>query len=121
MVFFKFTRHVEERIVALWAYQKIYLSAIPNKRKVYLQIKRLAERPDVFEEMTDQLFMITQSVGLLVLGDEIVTDNVKLMERHFGLEDFGRASAGRAVDTIATVRLVKNVDKLQEYVDRQHF
>lgn len=117
-VLFKFIRHVEERIVVLWAYQKIHPSAIPNKRKVYFQIRRSAERPDLFEEMTDQLFMITQSVDLLVLGDEIVTDNVKLMERHFGLEDFVRASAGRAVDTIATVRLVKNVDKLREYVAR---
>ena len=120
-VLFKFTRHLAERIAVLWAYQKIHPSAIPNKKKSHFQIKvRSAERPDVFEEMTDQLFMITQSVDLLVLGEEIITDNVKLMERHFGLEDFVRTSAARAVDVIAMVRLVKNVDKLQEYVNRSN-
>lgn len=40
------------------------------------------------------------------------------MERHFGLEEFVRASASRAVSTIETVQLVNNVDKLQEYVQR---
>ena len=52
------------------------------------------------------------------LGDEIITDNIKLLERHFGLETFLRASATRAVSSITTVGLIGNDDKLQEYVQR---
>ena len=118
-ILFKFTKHVDGRIIALWAYQKIQPSAIPNKKKAHFQLRvKSSERPDVFEEMTDQLFMITQGVDLLVLGTSIITNNIKLMERHFGLEEFVRASASRAVSTIETVQLVNNVDKLQEYVQR---
>lgn len=118
-ILFKFTKHVDGRIITLWAYQKIQPSAIPNKKKAHFQLRvKSSERPDIFEEMTDQLFLITQGVDLLVLGTRIITDNIKLMERHFGLEEFVRASAFRAVRTIETVQLVSNVDKLQEYVQR---
>ena len=40
------------------------------------------------------------------------------MERHFGLETFIRASASRAVLSIKKVNLIKNNDKLQEYIER---
>ncbi len=118
-VLFKFVKYAEGRMATLWAYQKIQPSAIPNKKSRHFQLKvKSCEKPDVFEEMTDQLFMITQTIDLLVFGNDIITDNIKLMERHFGLEKFVRISAAHAVDSIATVRLVKNVEKLQEYIDR---
>ena len=68
--------------------------------------------------MKDQMFIITKKVDLLILGNEIITDEIKLMERHFGLEIFLRASATRAVSSITSVGLVGNEDKLQEYVQR---
>lgn len=118
-ILFKFTKHSNGQIIILWAYQKIQPSAIPNKKKAHFQLRiKSAERPDIFEEMTDQLFMITQGVDLLVLGKSIITNNIKLMERHFGLEAFVRASAARAVSVIGTVQFVNNVNKLQEYVQR---
>lgn len=118
-VLFKFTKYLNEQLIILWAYQKIQPSAIPNKKKAHFQIKmKSCEKPDIFEEMTDQLFMITQNVDLLVLGEEIITDNIKLMERHFGLEMFVRESAERALDMIASVRLVNNMDKLLDYIQR---
>lgn len=118
-ILFKFTKYYDEQIIILWAYQKIQPSAIPNKQKKHFQLKaKSPEKPDVFEEMTDQLFIITHAVDLLVLGNEIITDNVKLLERHFGLEKFIRASAARAVDKLVTVQLVNNVEKLQAYVQR---
>ncbi len=116
-VLFKFIRWLDGEAVVLWAYQKIQPSAIPNKQKRHFQIKaKSSERPDVFEEMRDQMFMITQTVDVLILGNEMITGNVKLLERHFGLEEFIRASAARAVHTIETVHLVNNMEKLQEYV-----
>lgn len=118
-VLFKFSKYLDGRLAVLWAYQKIQPSAIPNKKRNHYQLRlRSCERPDVFEEMTDQLFMITQTVDLLVLDEEIITDNVKLMERHFGLDTFIRESAERAVDRIMSARLVNNMDKLLEYVRR---
>ena len=103
----------------LWAYQKIQPASIPNKKKNYYQlIPKSQEQPDVFREMKEQMFMITQAVDVLILGDEIITDKIKLMERHFGLETFVRASAKRAAETITTVGLIGNNDKLMDYVQR---
>lgn len=126
---FKFILQREGHVKQFWAYQKILPSSIPNKKKQHFQLTpKSEERPDVFRELTDQMFIITQKIDLLVLMSEhttnepilgeIITDEIKLMERHFGLESFVRASARRAAGAITTVGLVKNVEKLQEYVQR---
>ena len=117
-VLFKFSKYIDDQLVVLWAYQKIQPSAIPNKKKLHFQFRAQVERPDVFEEMTDQMFMITQNVDLLVLDNEIITENISLLERHFGFEEFIRAAGERAVESIVAGQLVNNIQKLQEYVHR---
>lgn len=116
---FRFAFQRNGIIKQFWAYQKIQPASIPNKQKQHFQlIAKSQDQPDVFTEMKDQLFIITKKIDLLVLGDEIITDEIKLMERHFGLEVFLRASATRAVSSITEVGLVGNEDKLQKYVQR---
>ena len=118
-ILFKFSYQRNGMLKKLWAYQKIQPAAIPNKEKKHFQlIIKSLDCQDVFKEMKDQMFIITKKVDLLILDDKIITDNIKLMERHLGLEMFLRASATRAVSTITTVGLVGNEDKLQEYVQR---
>ena len=118
-ILFKFSFQRDGELRQLWAYQKIQPASIPNKQKKYFQlISKSLDCPDVFKEMKDQMFIITRKIDLLILGDEIITDNIKLLERHFGLETFLRASATRAVSSITTVGLIGNDDKLQEYVQR---
>lgn len=114
---FLFQRNGEAKL--LWAYQKIQPASIPNKQKKHFQlVSKSSDCQDIFKKMNDQMFIITRKIDLLILGDEIITDDIKLMERHFGLETFIRASATRAVSSITTVGLVGNDDKLQEYVQR---
>lgn len=118
-ILFKLTFQRNGELKQLWAYQKIQPASIPNRQKKHFQfIIKSQDRPDVFKEMKDQMFIITKKIDLLILGDEIITDEIKLMERHFGLEKFLRASAKRAVSSIITVGLVGNDNKLQEYVQR---
>lgn len=68
--------------------------------------------------MKNQMFIITKKIDLLILGEEIITDEIKFMERHLGLEKFLRASATRAVSSITIVGLISNDGKLREYVQR---
>ena len=118
-IVFRFAFQRNGIIKQLWAYQKIQPASIPNKQKQHFQlIAKSQDQPDVFKEMKDQMFIITKKIDLLILGDGIITDEIKLMERHFGLEVFLRASATRAVSSITAVGLVGNEDKLQEYVQR---
>lgn len=116
---FKYTVQRNGVAKTLWAYQKIQPASIPNKRKNYFQlIPKSQEQPDVFREMKEQMFIITQAVDVLILEDEIITDKIKLMERHFGLETFVRTSAKRAAESITAVGLISNNDKLTAYVQR---
>jgi hypothetical protein len=120
-ILFKFTLQRKGIIKIMWAYQKIQSTSIPNKKKDKFQLMiKSNEHPDVFTEMQDQMFIITKKIDLLVLQDEIVTDEIKFMERHFALETFVRASAKDAVASIITVGLVGNEDKLLEYVQRSN-
>ena len=120
-ILFKFTIQRNGEIKQLWAYQKIQPSSMPNRQKKHFQfIVKSQERPDIFKEMTDQMFMITRSVDLLLLKDEIITDQIGFMERHFGFENFLRTSATDVISEIATVQLVENEDKLREYVYRSN-
>ena len=128
-ILFKFSFQREGSIKRFWAYQKILPSSIPNKQKRHFQlIPQSEEHPDVFEELPNQMFIIAQKIDLIVLEKEtginesilgeIITDEIKLMERHFGLETFVRTSAIRAAGAITTVGLIENAAKLQEYVQR---
>lgn len=105
----------------LYAYQKIQPGSIPNRKRDSFQFMvKSKDQTDVFEEMKDQMFMITQKVDLLILDDEIISDEIKLLERHFKLENFLRASADRAVSSITSVGIIENEDKLKEYVARNN-
>lgn len=128
---FKFILQREGNVKQFWAYQKILPSSIPNKKKQHFQLTPKSEkRTDVFMELTNQMFIITQKIDLLVLVcedttkehvlGEIITDDIKLMESHFGLESFIRTSATHAAEAINNVGLVKNANKLQDYIQRSN-
>lgn len=120
-IIFKFTFQRNGELKQLWAYQKIQSGSIPNRQKKHFQFTiKSQDNPDIFKEMKDQMFIITKKIDLLILGKEIITDEIKLMERHFGLEKFLRASAIRAVSSITMVGLIENEHKLQDYVQRRN-
>lgn len=102
----------------MWAYQKIRPAAIPNKKKSYFQLRAKSGRPDIFEEMTDQMFMITKKIDLLILDNEIITQETSLIEKHFGFETFIRGRGMKIADKIENIHLVNNVNKIREYVKR---
>lgn len=68
--------------------------------------------------MPEQLFVITRKVDLLIMDDKIITKDIGLMQRHFGFNDFIKASAKKAVSDISDIRLVTNCEKLTAYIER---
>lgn len=102
----------------LWAYQKIWPVSIPNKKKTGLQIIA-GSKDDVFEEMKNQMFIIKEDIDLIIVNDHIVTNNIKLLENHFKFEKFIRESAKSVADNISKTGLVKNTEKIYEYIERK--
>lgn len=84
------------------------------------------EKGNVFTEMETPIFQITQKVDILILrshdGDEVRTEllpyNVNLMEQHFGLEIFIRATAGNVAREIEAKGIFVNPEMLNDYINR---
>lgn len=116
-VVFRFRRGMK----VLWAYQKIYPAAVPNKKSQNFLLKCLkVNDSELFTEMRDPLFTITKKVDILIVDNMVVTENIKLMQKHFKLETFIVNSALKAAESIAAINLVANSDKLTEYVKRSN-
>lgn len=114
-IIFRFRR--ENKVI--WAYQRIYPIAIPNRKKQNIMARFVStEKADYFVEMPDQLFTITQQVDLLIIDDKIITDNTTLMQKHFKFDYFIKSSAEKAVETIIQIHLVSNGEKLKDYIQR---
>ena len=114
-ILFRFRRGVH----SIWAYQYILPATIPNKKNQHFFARILdTEQTDCFVEMPEQLFVITRKVDLLVMDDKIITKDIGLMQRHFGFNDFIKASAKKAVSDISDIRLVTNCEKLTAYIER---
>ncbi|WP_346891360.1 DUF4868 domain-containing protein [Clostridium sp. UBA3887] len=110
-IFLKFKR----RNLSLWAYQHIYPTAIPNKRNTsFLSL----QQGDSFIGMDKPMFPIAKKVDILVIGDEIITSNITLMERSFGFQGFIKRHANKTIENITELGLVTNVDKLTDYIER---
>lgn len=111
-ILFCFTRG-EKR---LWAYQYLYQNAIPNKKGKGFNI---FQSGDMFVEQTAPMIYISTRIDLLILNDNsIVSDNTKMLERNFGFEVFVRTQAQKVEKEISLIEIVKNIEKVTEFVAR---
>lgn len=115
---FKFSFQRKGILKQLWGYQKIRPTSIPNRKRHFFQLIPKLNRLDIFEELKDQMFVITKKIDLLVINEKILTNDIGLLERHFGFETFIRSSAKKAVLTIMNLKIIKNEQKLIDFVQR---
>lgn len=110
-ILFRFKR----KDLKIWAYQHIYPTAIPNKnKKAFFSV----QHGDSFIGMDQPMFPISKKADVLIIGDEIITSDITLMERSFGFQGFIISSAGKSVSNVQELGLVANADKLMEYIGR---
>ena len=111
-MFFCFTRG-EKR---LWAYQYLYQNAIPNRKGKGFNI---FQSGDVFVEQTAPMIYIAKRIDLLILNDKsIVSDNIGILEHHFGFDGFVRAQAQKVTTKISSIGIVANIEKVSDYITR---
>jgi len=73
---------------------------------------------DVFVEMTDPIVTFTEKIDLLVIGDNIIASDYKLLQNSFGFQEYIRIRADKTINAVDAKGIVKNVDKLRDYVQR---
>lgn len=109
-----FFRYEREGII-IWAFQYFCPNAIPNRKGTGFHI---VPQDDVFVELTKPILAITQKVDLLVVDNQIITNNTDLLQLHYGFQQYVRSTAAHIVSDITTLDLVSNMDKMSEYISR---
>ena len=110
-VFFRYER---EGIV-IWAFQYFWPNAIPNRKGTGFHI---IPQDDVFVELKKPILAVTQKVDLLVIDNQIVTNDIGLLQAHYDFQRYVRTTAMHIVSEINTLDLVSNMDKVNEYISR---
>jgi len=103
----------------LWLYQHLWAILVPNKKKVNLmsRITRM-ENGFVFHEQKEPLLTIAPKVDIAVYNGHVITENIGLMQKSFGFQDYIRITAEKTVEQVKKNGIVSNVDKLTEYIAR---
>lgn len=73
---------------------------------------------DVFVEMTDPIITFTEKIDLLVIDENIIASDYKLLQNSFGFQDYIRIRANKTIEAVEAKGIVANVDRLRAYIQR---
>lgn len=82
------------------------------------EIQYAIPQDDVFVELKKPILAVTQKVDLLVIDDQIVTNDIGLLQTHYDFQRYVRTTATHIVSEITTLDFVSNMDKVTEYISR---
>lgn len=103
----------------VWAYQHLWSIMVPNKKKTHAMTRFMHfEDVDILAEQKEPLLTIANKVDLLIVKNNIITNNVSLMQSNFGFQDYVVATAEVSINKIVDKGLVSNQSKLTEYISR---
>lgn len=103
----------------LWLYQHLWAILVPNKKKTNLMARIMCvENGIVFYEQTEPLLTIAHKIDLVIVNGSIITENISLMQKSFGFQAFIMAAAQKTIQSVLDNGIIKNADKLNEYINR---
>lgn len=103
----------------LWVYQHLWSIMVPNKSKKNRMARLVSgTQGDVFEELKDPIITFADKIDLLVIGNNIIASDYKLLQSAFGFQDYIRMRADKTIEAVDGTGIVANVDKLRDYVLR---
>ena len=105
--------------ISVWVYQHAWSILIPNKTRKHKMGRLISSNHgDEFEELNDPTMTFTEKADLLVIKNNIITSDIKLLQNSFGFQDYIKIRADKVINTIQEKGIVKNIDKLVDYVQR---
>lgn len=101
----------------IWCYQNRRSTTVTNRRRSNLlaRIKRY-DRGWIFEEQIEKIVSFAHAIDILILDGNLITSDVRLLERSFDFQIFIHQKAKEAVERIAETQLFSGMDKLGEYL-----
>lgn len=98
-----------------WAYQHVYAVTKIKKSNAFL----LLFKDNSFDLFEDEIISISSKIDLIILENNIITDNIKLLQTHFGFDQFIRIEARKTVDVIVAKGMVSNSEKLINLIGQE--
>lgn len=108
-IFFRYANENNE----IWAYQHFWNTSILNRKR---NVFYLFTQDDVFVELTSPILSITHKIDLLVIKNNIITNDIDLLQKHYGFLNYITTKAKHIVSDIKALGLISNEDKLDEYI-----
>lgn len=110
---------IRKQTEKIWLYQHLWSIMVPNKKKTNLMARIMRfENQIVFAEQRESLLTIAKRIDILIMNDYIITNNITLLQRHFGFQDYIYHSAQQTIQYIIQKNIIENTDKLTEYISR---
>lgn len=103
----------------IWLYQHLWSIMVPNKKKTSLMARFMQfENQIVFAEQRESLLTIAKKIDILIMDNYLITNNIPLLQKHFGFQDYIYQSAQQTIQCIIQKSLIENTEKLTEYISR---
>lgn len=114
---FAFRFNVNENYI--WIYQQIYYPQLINKsRNVYAILSRLSGNP-VYSQLDKDILKIERKIDFLIIGNSIITYQIKLLQRCFQFDTYVRNEAKKTVDIISEMDIVDGLDRFVALGDQK--
>lgn len=103
----------------IWLYQHLWSIMMPNKKKTSPMARLMRfENQIVFAEQRESLLTIAKKIDILIMDNYLITNNIPLLQKHFGFQDYIYQSAQQTIQCIIQKKLIENTEKLTEYISR---
>ena len=101
----------------VWCYQNRRSTTVTNRRKASL-LARLKHYDAgwIFEEQNEIIVSFAHAIDILVLDGNLITKDVRLLERSFDFQVLIHQKSKEAAERVAETRLFSGMDKLNEYL-----
>lgn len=85
---------------------------VPNKKKTSSMARLMRfENQIVFAEQRERLLTIANKIDILIMDNYLITNNIPLLQKHFGFQDYVYQSAQQTIQCIIQkilLRIQKN-------------
>ena len=103
----------------IWLYQHLWSIMVPNKKKTSLMSRLMRfENQIVFAEQCESLLTIARKIDIIIMDNHLITNNISLLQKYFGFQDYIYQSAQRTIQCIVQKNIIENTEKLNDYIGR---
>lgn len=109
-IFFRYKRKGK----TLWAFQHFWPTSISNRKEIF----HFIPQDGIFVELKKPILAISHKVDLLIIDDQIITDDINLLQQRYGFQNYIRKSAANVISEVSKLSIVSNIDKINDYISQ---